>query len=236
MVMQALKDSLSYYYNDKGTYIIVLIADVDAQYRFTHIDVGCNGRVSDGGVFGRSALYHALESGELPMPRPKCLPGRRREIPYFFVADDAFALRSFIMKPYPFRGLSFSERVFNYRLSRARRVVENSFAIAANEFRVLRKPMSEPTKSEKVVLALCALHNFLISRRGQRYIHVGSLDTGRTDSYIIPGEWCQKGNPESTWYPLQQTGRRQGGQSDREDLQVYFISRQGEVSWQYGRM
>ncbi|KAJ8897960.1 hypothetical protein PR048_003318 [Dryococelus australis] len=115
------------YYNYKGTYNIVLMAFVDAQYRFTHIDVRCNGRVSDGVVFGRSALYHALESGELPLPPPKCLPGRSREIPnfFFFVADDAFALRRYIMKPYPFRGLSFGERVFNYRVSRARRVVEN---------------------------------------------------------------------------------------------------------------
>ncbi|KAJ8890935.1 hypothetical protein PR048_010444 [Dryococelus australis] len=100
----------------------------------------------------------------------------------FFVAGDPFALRSYIMKPYHFRGLSFSERVFNYRVSRARRVVENSFGIAANKFRVLRKPtLLEPTKAEKVVLAVCILHEFLISRRGQRYIHDGSVDTERTD-------------------------------------------------------
>lgn len=226
IAIQAPKDSGSYYYNYKGTYSIVFMADVDAQYRLTYIDVGCNGRVSDGGVFGRSTLYQALESGELPLPPPKCLPGRSKEMPYFFVADDAFALRRYLIKPYPFRGLSFSERVFNYRVSRARRVVENTFGIIVNTFRVLRKPMLlEPNKAETVVLAVCTLHNFLLSRKGQRYIHARSDD-----------EWRQEGNPAGTWYALQQTGTQQGGHSDREELLAYFMSRQGEVSWQYERI
>ncbi|KAJ8890249.1 hypothetical protein PR048_009757 [Dryococelus australis] len=197
------------------------MAVVDAQYRLTYIDVGCNGRV------GRLYTTHWNLGNYLCRRLNVCQEGVEKFPIFFFVADDAFAIRSYIMKPYPFRGLSFSESVFNYRVSRARRVKENSFGIVANKFLVLRKPiLLELTKTERVVLAVCTLPNFLISRRGQRYIHAGSVYTGRTGGSIIPGEWHQEGNPESTWHLLQQTSRRQGGQSDRDELQMYLMSRQ----------
>lgn len=95
----------------------------NARYMFTYIDVGALGRVSDGGVFGRTPFFKSLTDGNLDLPAPDTLPGRNKPIPYLLVGDDAFALSNNLMKPYSKKNLTGLERIFNYRLSRARRIV-----------------------------------------------------------------------------------------------------------------
>ena len=46
---------------------------------------------------------------------------------YVFLADDAFRLGKHCLKPYLQSGLTPIKRIFNYRLSRVRRVTENAF-------------------------------------------------------------------------------------------------------------
>ena len=119
----------SAFYNYKNQFSIILLAIVDADYNFLFVDVGTNGRANDSGVFGRSAISTLLENGELNIPPPQPLPGRQRDIPFVIVGDDAFPLKNYLVKPYPNRQLDPEKRVFNYRLSRARRIVENVFGI-----------------------------------------------------------------------------------------------------------
>ncbi|XP_023303070.2 protein ANTAGONIST OF LIKE HETEROCHROMATIN PROTEIN 1-like [Lucilia cuprina] len=164
IVMDAPANSCSIFYNYKGTHSIILMGIADAEYRFLYIDVGRNGRFSDGGVFNRCTFGQALDTNQLCLPPPKALPGRQQHVPYVLVADDAFALRCNLLKPYSQRGLTMVQRVFNYRLSRARRIIENVFGIMSSRFRVLRKPISlNPEKTIKVTLACCVIHNFLIT-------------------------------------------------------------------------
>lgn len=50
----------SEFYNYKGTFSVVLLALVDANYCFTFVDIGCQGRISNGGVFRNSSLFEKL--------------------------------------------------------------------------------------------------------------------------------------------------------------------------------
>lgn len=48
--------STSEYFNYKGHFSIVLLALVDSDYCFMFADIGCPGRISDGGVYNQSDL------------------------------------------------------------------------------------------------------------------------------------------------------------------------------------
>ena len=58
--LQCPFNSGSYHFNYKSSFSIVLLAVVDADYKFLYVDVGCNGRISDDGVFRNSSLSNAL--------------------------------------------------------------------------------------------------------------------------------------------------------------------------------
>lgn len=112
--------------NYKQTFSVVLMAVVDANYRFLYVNVGAQKRISDAGVFNECEFAKAMDRNDLHFPQPTTLPGSDIVMPYVLVADEAFPLRLNIMKPFPRRNISERDRVFNYRLSRARRVVENA--------------------------------------------------------------------------------------------------------------
>ena len=124
----------SHYYNYKRFYSIVLLAIVDADYKFMYIDVGAVGSESDAGVFAQTRVATLLNNmqAQLPPAEPLAADPDGPPVDYFMVGDDAFALKQWMMKPFPSRGLTNQERIFNYRQSRARRVVENAFGILAN--------------------------------------------------------------------------------------------------------
>lgn len=120
------------------------------------------GSASDCQIFNNSPLKAALDSGSVNFPDPEPLPLDDVPIPYFIVGDDAFPLRPWLMKPFGSRSLSKQERIFNYRLSRARRVVENAFGILAARWRCLLSTMQqEPHRVKSIVMAAVCLHNLL---------------------------------------------------------------------------
>ena len=168
----------------------MLLGLVDADYKFIYLDVGCNGRISDGRVFRNASLSKALEENNLNIPAARCLPGGDEALPFVVVADDAFPLKSYLIKPYPHRHLTIEQKNFNYQLSRARRVVENAFGILASRFRLFLTTINlSPDNVEKVVLASCALHNYFRTKAGDRYTPTSFLDTVSADGVITDGDW-----------------------------------------------
>jgi hypothetical protein len=48
-------------------------------------------------------------------------------MPFVLVGDEAFALSEHVLRPYPNINWTRLKHIFNYRLSRARRIVECTF-------------------------------------------------------------------------------------------------------------
>lgn len=167
IVIEAPRKSGSLYFNYKKTFSIVLMALVDADYRFIAVDVGAYGKNSDSGIFSNSSLGKALNEGRFNIPADKPLPGTDDPVPHVIVGDEAFPLQRNIMRPYPGSQLDNDEskRIFNYRLSRARRISENAFGILTQKFRIFQRRIKmNPGKVDKIVLAACCLHNFMLTR------------------------------------------------------------------------
>lgn len=236
IVMSSPPNSGSIFYNYKHTHSIVLMAICDGNYKFIYIDAGCNGRISDGGVFNKCTFAHAMERGSLHLPNPQVLPGRTANTPYVIVADDAFALKPNIMKPFPGHGLSASRRIFNYRLSRTCRCIENAFGLMSAKFRVLRSSINlDAAKTRKMTLACCALHNFLIMRSENTYTAAANVDRYTEDGTIIEGAW-RRHLPEQTMHELEHVTQRynsENAQKVRQEFEEYFMSVDGELPWQF---
>ncbi|KAM3619274.1 uncharacterized protein V6R79_005436 [Siganus canaliculatus] len=137
--------------------------------------------------------------------------------PHAFVADEAFPLRRNLMRPFPGRTLARDRKVFNYRLSRARLVVECAFGILACQWRLYRRALEvQPVVAEKCVKATCVLHNFLRLTTSTPVVRGASTDV---DMELLPG-----------------LGRVAANNSGREAIRVRdtfssYFSAEGAVQW-----
>lgn len=132
-------------------------------------------------------------------------------------------------------------KVYNYRHSRARRVIENSFGILAARWRILGKPMEFlPDKAEMVVKACIALHNMLAytdaALTPQRsYIPPGFADAVTPAGDLVPGEWrrlCQGDTNLTETARLSTARASRRAVAVRNDFKAFFQTPQGVVPWQ----
>ena len=213
----------SKFYNYKHFCSVILLAVCDANYKFLFIDIGSQGQCSDGGVFRESDLKEAIERNLLNIPDNDNLPGTNTKFPYCLIADEGFPLRDYLMKPFPHRKLPKPQKIYNYRVSRARRCVESGFGIMANRFRVFLNPIClSPTKVDCIVQACCSLHNMLRTIAPTRYTVVDD----NTNVLAQPSGAIMQ--------PARVSSRRSASQSAKRyrDILCDYFNGIGAVEWQ----
>ena len=164
----------------------------NARYEFNVVDIGDASRQSDGGVYKNSNLSHAIDNNTINRAPPSPINVYDKLYP-IFVADDAFQMKPFMLKPFARVDADVKNKIFNYRLYHARRVIENCFGMAAARFRIFRKPIIAKVEIViKITKAVVSLHNYLMISQNKfgdyTYCPTGFADRENYDG-TEPGEW-----------------------------------------------
>lgn len=233
----------SAYFNYKLDHSIVLLAVADGDYCYSYVDIGAYGRSHDGNVFAHSEFGKGLYEFHNPLnlPGQHLLPGSDVKCPHVFLGDDAFPLGGHLLKPYGGRNRSTEEQLFDYRLSRARGLVENTFGITVSRFRILQKPIGcEPEHVDKIVRATAVLHNYLRKTDGGaasdgRYMPPHMLDYVNEETGVMQeGSWRHDCPPDGALQNLSRGRFRSAyGKEVRDRFKNYFLTEEGSVPWQY---
>ena len=152
-------------------------------------------------------------------------------MPYFVIGDDAFPLTTYMMKPFSKRQMDDDEHIFNYRLSRARRIVENAFGILANRFQLLLTTMmQEPLTVQKIVVSCICLHNLMRMRYPQ--LQNNALDRDDANMNLIPGAWRDGRVLREVDAVRGGTRASREAKKQRLYLKNYYNNAVGSVPWQ----
>jgi hypothetical protein len=217
-------NSGSLYFNYKDYFSIVLMAMVDANYKFIAIDVGSFGREGDSGIFLKSNMGQQILNCTFKFPQDCALPNTNLVVPHVILGDQAFRLHKHILRPFSHKSArgDSGKTIFNYRLSRARRVTENVFGLLSQIFRVFYQPINiNPNTCDDLIIVTCCLHNMLrdayLEKNGKIYYQFDS----------------QQPNPDGNMTPLE---HERGflsteGLAVRDIFKDYFVN-EGAVQWQ----
>lgn len=189
VTLKAPPNSGTLYHDFKKQFSIVLLGICDSNYRFTYVNVGDYGSISDGGIFRNCELGKMLDNGEFPLPPNDSTTG----LPYCFLGDSGFPLRKYLMVPYNLKkDYNQSKVIYNQQLSKGRTIIENSFGILTARWRVFANKITlSPEKSQMITMACICLHNFILSSRDSNlYNPPDFTDTlDETGSIQSPGNW-----------------------------------------------
>ena len=156
--------------------------------------------------------------------------------PLFFVADDAFPMRANLVKPYSAFHLDLEKLIINYRMSRARRIIENIFGILAARFRILRLPILASVETVESVTKCCvALRKYLMAGRltdeGNAYCPNNIVDQ-EVRSKRKKGEWRQVVENDRGLVSIHRVGSNNSSKDVkivRDSFCEYFNSSEGQV-------
>ncbi|KAK3933062.1 Protein ANTAGONIST OF LIKE HETEROCHROMATIN PROTEIN 1 [Frankliniella fusca] len=175
-------------------------------------------------------------------------------LPYVIVGDEAFTLSSHFMVPKGGQFLPDYWNIYNYRLSRARRVIENAFGIMTARWRVLRRCLQAGEEKMRPVVSACVvLHNFFVQNEenvldaAHRYIPAGYVDL-EEGGRQVPGRWRAEVRQEDNLLqpaaprrdvqldPSAGPGTDAQGMAVQRQFRDYFLSRAGRIPSQWEHM
>lgn len=196
------------------------------------------GSMNDAGIWSKTALREALEQNTIRLPEARFLPQSDCVQPFALVGDEGFPLKTYLMRPFPRRNLvNIEAKIFNYRLSRARRIVENAFGILVARWKILQRPLAVKLSSaEAIIQAVVCLHNFIMTENNKQYFPHGIVDFETNDGEIILGSWRGTVGVNNLLHPLGRIGANFGTAAavrQRESLAQYFVSDEGSIPWQW---
>ena len=147
------------YFNRKGWHSIIMQGTVNHLGVFVDVYIGWPGRVHDARVFANSTLYQRGQEKSLLPHWTEHIGGE--DVPLVILGDPAYPLLPWLMKSFPDNGrLSRQQKLFNYRLSRARVVVEHAYGRLKGRWRCLLKRLDVSVEDVPSVIATCCvLHN-----------------------------------------------------------------------------
>ncbi|KAL3177528.1 hypothetical protein MRX96_039093 [Rhipicephalus microplus] len=178
------------YRNYKKSFSVILLAVVDADYKFLYTDIGAPGSEGDAGVWQTTLLQKDIDNKKAGLP--ELVKGGTN--------------------------LTEEKKILNYRLSRARRVVENAFGILANHFWCFHTVINaSPERVTAIVNAACVRRNFL-----------GSDMSSAPDS-------CAETSPAVSMLsvPAASRGRIGAVGAALRDKLCCFFNDKGAVPWQW---
>ncbi|XP_026326845.1 uncharacterized protein LOC113235380 isoform X2 [Hyposmocoma kahamanoa] len=182
---------------------------------------GSMGRFSDAGIFDDSTFGKRLKERRLNLPQPVPLYQDGEPMPFVFVGDEAFPLMENFMRPYPRDRLNSEKRVFNYRLSRARRIVEATFGVLARKWYVYHKDFEcKIATVDKIIKATCVLHNYLIDRQPD---FLNNNENYNEHMFISVGNRTDTHNSRNEAYQVR-------------EMYCSYFNNQGKVPWQDTRI
>ncbi|XP_033112750.1 protein ALP1-like [Anneissia japonica] len=206
----------------------------DAKYSFIWVSVGSYGRDNDASIFGQSSFFKQADMGVLKVPMPSDVNGYT--LPYVLLGDDIFPLKTWLVKPYGGTKLTEEEEVANYRISRGRRTIENTFGVMAARWRIFRRPIRANIDTvDRVVKAVVCLHNFLMQTDNAHYLPNGFVDS-YNNAEFKEGEWRTiVGEDETGLQNVRRVGSnnyKASARETRDKFKDYFSSAEGAVAWQ----
>ena len=178
-----------------------------------------------------------FQGNKLNLPVPE--PLREEDpidVPYYFVADDAFAMTENLLKPHGVGPDPFDreKRLFNCRLSRTRRVVENVFGILACRCGVFKRPMMLSPEKAIIVTFNSVLHNFL-RKKSDRCLSHGSVNWEDANCDIHDGERRATQRDLAGLCPTSRRNMIERAKFVRETVQWFLCNRES-VPWHLKRV